>query len=810
MKGSTEYSIGLRPSANFWALCLQIAYWSLFRPFTLHHYVGLVSPDRELGVEISNWRRTREVASARPVSRLLRTALFSSVLWSVLIVGCAGILASALGMSFDWERCWLTLALSVAGIWFVGFVIGITTEVTYGVVSCVTFSLHLSTLFAVGAGIGFGPTMPIGSIISIGAGTSLAVGAALGPLAMLIVARSDEESFGRKLGTWSGILLGISIALLLGMSQVFSVRSSLALGISIALGWSVGYMRLLLYFPECIWQFLVYGLWRLDIWTVLRAHRCSPLNWDETAWFGFPFANEMLYELLLDQKNVNLGRLVSVYDIPGQREPMRKAVAQFVVTGLAECQSIEQIADIDREVAWTVEEIAALGQDIADITHELLSISHDLNSALKSDSLALRVRGLEGVAGRLMGIRDHVATYGFSASERWGVVIGKWYSLVIDELSKYPEVYGIANPYVAGNPVGPKRATLFRGRSDLIEAVTQCLSEYDRPTIVLYGPRRMGKTSFLLQLPRFLPGHTLPVFVDLQHPKKTDSTMDFLFTAAHTIVNDARNHSRLTLPVPTKEDFERKPFVAFSDWLDGAALPALETRGFTLLLSFDEFEKLGWAVEEGRVDERVLDELRYTIQHRRAVSLLFSGMQTFEELGPHWTSYFISTRLLRITYLRPEEATDLIRHPDPESGFNLEYADEAVADILAATRCHPYLVQLVCEAVVKLANERHTLIATPGLALDAHIEALATGEPYYRNIWTESTGVDVDTVAAGRTILRQVAAAPGPLAVAADNPVTARALERLLRHGVLERVGDGVQFQVPLVQRWVRECADRA
>jgi hypothetical protein len=82
------------------------------------------------------------------------------------------------------------------------------------------------------------------------------------------------------------------------------------------------------------------------------------------------------------------------------------------------------------------------------------------------------------------------------------------------------------------------------------------------------------------------------------------------------------------------------------------------------------------------------------------------------------------------------------------------------------------------------------------------------GNPYFRNVWDEFTGTDKNTIAAGRTILRQVAAASEPVKVAADTtPSAARALERLLHLDVLERVSGGIRFQVPLVQRWVREHA---
>jgi hypothetical protein len=116
-------------------------------------------------------------------------------------------------------------------------------------------------------------------------------------------------------------------------------------------------------------------------------------------------------------------------------------------------------------------------------------------------------------------------------------------------------------------------------------------------------------------------------------------------------------------------------------------------------------------------------------------------------------------------------------------------------------------MRLVCSEVAGLANARRTLLATPTLVRDALVAALERGEPYFRNLWDEATGADAETVAAGQRILREVAATTSPMPVPTDALAAARALERLLRHDVLERVTDGVQFQVPLVQRWVRERA---
>ncbi len=574
--------------------------------------------------------------------------------------------------------------------------------------------------------------------------------------------------------------------------------------------------------------------------------------------------------------------------------------------------SAPDIAQVAHDVTGLPEDLRFLGAAVAEVLPRLLAVSRDVNTALASDSVYNRRLGLSHAQEDLNALRQRLPLIGQKAMQRWQPVVDSWVQVLSRELERPILEFRteVVNPYDAGNPITLRRAALFRGRRDLTEAMARALLERNRPTLVLHGPRRMGKTSFLLQLPRLLLGRTVPAFIDLQRPAATASTARFLYAVTHAIVNDARNHSRLILPMPGHETFEHKPFVTFADWLDevvpakleeagdtgvyqseayslysiyevglrrlldkigrdhprysealtyqqrmvesirqsrrygdtatrqaerteiidqlnALALSALQVSfnellnsastgeepterklgGFTLFLCFDEFEKLGQAVKTGRVDERVLDELRHTIQHREAVSLLFAGVQTLEELGPHWSSYFINVRPMRITYLRREEATDLVRNPDPESGFNLEYADEAVEDILAATCCHPFLVQLVCSAVVNLANERRTLLATSDLVQDAQTAALEMGEPYFRNLWDESTGGDTEAVAAGRAILRQVAVSQEPVAVTADAPAAARALERLLRHDVLERIGDGVQFQVPLVKRWVQEHA---
>jgi hypothetical protein len=361
---------------------------------------------------------------------------------------------------------------------------------------------------------------------------------------------------------------------------------------------------------------------------------------------------------------------------------------------------------------------------------------------------------------------------------------------------------------------------LFKGRRDLRDAVVHALLEGTRPTLVLKGPRRMGKTSFLQQLPALLPGKTIPVFIDMQKPSLRTSDSAFLFGLSRAIVESVKPY-QISLPGIERSDDRSLTFEGFDRWLDEVVPKHLQD--YNLLISFDEFEKLGQALSEKALSLQVLDELRYTIQNRSKIALLFAGVHTLEDLGPEWSSYFINVRTLSIGYLSPSEAEDLIRNPNPEVEFKLKYTDDAVRQILDDTLGHPYLVQLVCSCVVELANARGVLRADRKLVKAGEKLSLERGETYFRNVWDEMAGP------AGRPLLRQVAAASQPVLLSIEDPEARRALDQMVKWKVLAKIngptdgrstsflgrlfgqktdpGDRYTIEVPIIRYWVVQNA---
>lgn len=155
-------------------------------------------------------------------------------------------------------------------------------------------------------------------------------------------------------------------------------------------------------------------------------------------------------------------------------------------------------------------------------------------------------------------------------------------------------------------------------------------------------------------------------------------------------------------------------------------------------------------------------------------------------------------------YLESHEAEDLLVNADPE--FTLRYDTGIVEDILTLTRCQPYLLQLIGSSLVTLANERHTQLVTSDLLQAAIPEAFTNGQPYFTNVWTEFTGTSPTEVKAGQELLLALAQSNQSSSVTGNE--TARAARRrLLRYHVIEHIHGSDRFEVPLIERWVRERA---
>lgn len=357
------------------------------------------------------------------------------------------------------------------------------------------------------------------------------------------------------------------------------------------------------------------------------------------------------------------------------------------------------------------------------------------------------------------------------------------------------------NPFVFGQPIEETETNLFVGRRDIVREIeVSLLGGSAKPTLVLWGPRRMGKTSVLLQLPRLLGSEFVPAFLDAQAMQVRENVGAF-FQSITASASAALHRRGIPMPPLAAADLAENPFSVFATWV-ASVEERLGPRRH-LLLCLDEFERIETSIREGRLPQELLDQFRHIIQHHARIVLLFAGSHRPDEMVLNWPDILISTKLIRVSYLHEQEARQLVTQPVPE--FEVRYTPESVDGILAHTRCQPYLIQALCYELINHLNmEGRKEAAAADVELVTE-RALESAHLYFAEMWRQ---LDENL----RTITRAISRSQGGIDVphlaaeiSADSEAVEAGLRTLTGRSIVEHDPAGHwRFQVPMVAEWVR------
>ena len=274
------------------------------------------------------------------------------------------------------------------------------------------------------------------------------------------------------------------------------------------------------------------------------------------------------------------------------------------------------------------------------------------------------------------------------------------------ELStSHQEFRHIPNPYTTGTPIQDSK--MFFGREAEIAYLKDNLSREAKTVIILYAHRRYGKTTLLLQLANIgaLDRH-IPVLIDMQRISYHIDIQRFLYKVAYAIAQ-AMKKNRLSVCDPKYSDFANNPthdFIVFLESLD----EALGDRKLILLI--DEFEVLENQVTKKNLEPEIFDYLRDILQHRQNINFLFSGAhQIIEHTGHYSSTFFNIARHYKLNKLSKEGADALIQQP--VAGY-LEYEPLTSEKIHQLTNDQPYLIHLMCRAIVDYCNKKEKTFVT--------------------------------------------------------------------------------------------------
>jgi hypothetical protein len=367
------------------------------------------------------------------------------------------------------------------------------------------------------------------------------------------------------------------------------------------------------------------------------------------------------------------------------------------------------------------------------------------------------------------------------------------------------------NPFIVGDPVYPP---LLVGRKDVFDRIAEVWSAKKNPdSIIIYGHRRMGKSSILRNLDQVAPQGSVVVYADMAGETSfVATTADLLLGLAdrvYTAVRRAYGDGSIPEPDPDTYSTQARAQFQLNRLLEGVR----ETlSGRILVLALDEFEGVERAVEEGKIGREIYQFLRAKTQEPW-LALVFGGLHTLDEMSRDYQQPFYgSYENIPVSYLAPRSAWRLITNPTED--FELNYEPEAIERVIAETGGQPYLVQQICrDALDHLNHELFDLELTREVRITlSDVEAVLDddffrrGTVYFDGVWTQASDRKQ------RTLLRVMAGQDEPWTTVELETTTgldAKTLRRQLRwaerHDVVCRLEpDEWGFHVPLMRRWVR------
>ncbi|MFB3883338.1 MAG: hypothetical protein ACE149_18885 [Armatimonadota bacterium] len=734
------------------------------------------------------WRRLKFMVRMLPVMLLAQAVL----------VGVISLLIAPLVGGVDLVR-WLQLAgegLGIALAW--GVIWNVTMGVAWGVVwPVVTWAAGPAAALA-GAAAGEPTGRSTVSMLSMGLRLAAQKGAPLG----FTFGVGLGLAMGVARGAWWGLGLGVIFGLIVGAegraAGMVEMFSRFLIGYSalfvLLVSFLIGYFRIEWYpidVAATLWQ---RAAARRNPKQARYLLRRSPIYWHEPVWLPLPGLRRFLGMVGEDDYRAGLEEcLFVISQRPTQGWVARGALMEIVTGHLRRVESVADIAKASEDLGRTRAEGVRMPRVLREALDGLQGLTREAEQHLTATIPHNRRRALERLRDDAGRLARELAMAGGTAAGMWAGVASRWQEVAEAKLAALGEAEGAAgyihNPFVFGQPIEETETNLFVGRRGVVQEIeVSLLGSTQKPALVLWGPRRMGKTSVLLQLPRLLGGAFAPAFVDMQAMQVRESVGAFFRSLSEAAAVAMRRRGMAARPLAAA-DLEGGPFVAFAEWIKGVERELGSKR--YLLLCLDEFERLETSIREGKLPIELMDQIRHLIQHHPQVVLLFAGSHRPDEMELNWPDALISTKMIQVSYLNEAEARQLITQPVP--GFPVRYEEGSVERILAITRCQPYLVQALCFELVNLLNLTGRREVTVEEVEQAIETALESTHLYFAEMWGRFTDQQ-------KALVEALAQGTGLDQASAEQDL--RALER---RSVVERAPDGRwKLQVPMVAEWVK------
>ncbi|WP_322695901.1 AAA family ATPase [Nostoc sp. DedSLP03] len=470
------------------------------------------------------------------------------------------------------------------------------------------------------------------------------------------------------------------------------------------------------------------------------------------------------------QKAQTSASIAAIQVPPFPQEPLLRPVSWKVLANLR--RVVEDVQFVNRSLSRSARSLAlnrALGQ-----------LTKILNQA---DTLPQAEQGL---------IIDIVQTWKESLLQ------------IAGEVGEISITKPLVNPYVVGDPV---QGHLFVGREDIIRQLEELwVMGNQLQSIVLYGHRRMGKTSILVNAAQCLGSQIQLAYINLLRLGDSPQGVGEVLMAICDEISQT-----VKLPPPTDADLLNLPYRTFERYLK--QVEAKLDGG--LIIALDEFEKIEDLIEAKKIPIDFMGFLRGLVQMSSKIAFAFAGLHTLEEMtADYFQPFFASVIPIHVGFQERAATRQILANPANED-FPLDYIPEALDEIYALTHGQPYLVQLLGFQLVRGYNDfvfeqrrsRDPVFTVEDVeAVINDPEFFKRGRYYFDGVWGQAA-----RGAEGQQAIVQVLA-PHPEGLSLDALAQStgmndtnlqEALNTLKRHDVVEETQGSWRIMVELFRRWV-------
>lgn len=304
------------------------------------------------------------------------------------------------------------------------------------------------------------------------------------------------------------------------------------------------------------------------------------------------------------------------------------------------------------------------------------------------------------------------------------------------------------NPFVFGIEVSGKQ---FTDRKDEVSEIKSDL--LSGQSVIVYSPRRYGKTSLVKKILEELKNEAVTVYIDIYPITSKEGLFETfagkVTSSAFTKIDEMINAAREILPdvspkisvkyesaeiefsITGKEKEREKIFPEYMDVPQKIA----EKKNKRVIVAFDEFQEIKRL--DGDEIERVM---RSHFQSQRNVSYIFSGSKKhmMEDIFENKNKpFFRFGKHISLKKIPEKEFSEFIKNNFRSTGINA--GDEITEHILNLTQCHPHYTQQICHEIWYAVSAKEKRKISTEDVFEAVEKVLINQNDAYLSIWDAAT-----------------------------------------------------------------------